>query len=82
MKFRDGMWLIADDKYVEYAEDIYDIAEKKNGLSLLCPTRKIKSRGDTLNRSTITIVSLRLGHTNPSSLCMRLGRKLTICNRI
>ncbi|KAK8045335.1 hypothetical protein PG993_005359 [Apiospora rasikravindrae] len=55
MKFRDGMWLIADDKYVEYAEDIYDIAEKENGLSLLCPTRKIKSRGDTLNRSTITI---------------------------
>lgn len=57
MKFRDGMWLVADDKHVEYAEDIYEIAEKENGLSLLCPTRKIQSRGDTLNRSTITIVS-------------------------
>ncbi|KAH8666410.1 family 31 glycoside hydrolase [Xylariales sp. PMI_506] len=55
MKFRDGMWLVAEGLQVEYAEEVYDTKPKGNGLSLLCPTRKILSRGDTLNRSTLTI---------------------------
>lgn len=57
MKFRDGMWLTAEGMRVEYAEDVYNITETETGLSLLCPTRKILSRGDTLNQSTLTIVS-------------------------
>ena len=57
MKFRDGMWLVAEGMSVEYAEEVYETTTKENGLSLLCPTRKIMSRGDTLNRSTLTIVS-------------------------
>ncbi|ETS74425.1 hypothetical protein PFICI_14291 [Pestalotiopsis fici W106-1] len=55
MKFRDGMWLPAEGVQTEYAEEVYEIASKENQLSLLCPTRKIFSRGDTLNRSTLTI---------------------------
>ncbi|KAK4621238.1 Alpha-xylosidase [Fulvia fulva] len=57
MKFRDGMWLVAEDKRVEYAEDIYSIEECNGGkkLGLLCPTAKIRSRGDTLNRPTLTV---------------------------
>ncbi|KAI1190828.1 glycoside hydrolase family 31 protein [Nemania serpens] len=55
MKFRDGMWLTAEGMRVEYAEDVYNITETETGLSLLCPTRKILSRGDTLNQSTLTI---------------------------
>ncbi|KAI0477855.1 family 31 glycoside hydrolase [Xylariaceae sp. FL0804] len=55
MKFRDGMWLTAEGMWVEYAEEVYNITETEKGLSLLCPTRKIMSRGDTLNRSTVTI---------------------------
>ncbi|KAK5626460.1 hypothetical protein RRF57_002175 [Xylaria bambusicola] len=55
MKFRDGMWLTAEGMRVEYAEDVYNITETERGLSLLCPSRKIFSRGDTLNQSTITI---------------------------
>ncbi|KAK6210608.1 hypothetical protein LQW54_006092 [Pestalotiopsis sp. IQ-011] len=55
MKFRDGMWLPAEGIQTEYAEEVYEIAEKENRLSLLCPTRKIFSRGDTLNRSTLTV---------------------------
>lgn len=57
MKFRDGMWLPAEGVQTEYAEEVYEITETQNGLSLLCPTRKIFSRGDTLNRSTLTVVS-------------------------
>ncbi|KAI1309288.1 glycoside hydrolase family 31 protein [Xylaria venustula] len=55
MKFRDGMWLTAEGMKVEYAEDIYNITQTERGLSLLCPTRKIFRRGDTLNQSTLTI---------------------------
>ncbi|KAH8165843.1 hypothetical protein CIB48_g2397 [Xylaria polymorpha] len=55
MKFRDGMWLTAEGMRVEYAEDVYNITQTERGLSLLCPTRKIIRRGDTLNQSTLTI---------------------------
>ncbi|KAI1197851.1 glycoside hydrolase family 31 protein [Nemania serpens] len=55
MKFRDGMWLTAEGMRVEYAEGVYNITQTEKGLSLLCPTRKIHSRGDTLNQSTLTI---------------------------
>ncbi|KAK3945550.1 putative glycoside hydrolase [Diplogelasinospora grovesii] len=58
MKFRDGMWLVAEGMRVEYAEDIHAITPTPSGnggLSLLCPTKHIRSRGDTLNLSTLTI---------------------------
>ncbi|KAG8628005.1 hypothetical protein KVT40_003878 [Elsinoe batatas] len=57
MKFRDGMWLPAVDKHVEYAEEVYEAlpSPDNHSLSLLCPTRQIHSRGDSLNRPTITV---------------------------
>lgn len=53
------MWLVAEGKRVEYAEEIYSMNEAPSGkkLSLLCPTSQIRSRGDTLNRPTLTVVS-------------------------
>lgn len=56
MKLRDGMWLTAAGLHVEYAQEIYEISNTDRGLRLLCPTKKIKSRGDTLNQPTITLV--------------------------
>ncbi|KAB5583285.1 glycosyl hydrolases family 31-domain-containing protein [Coniochaeta sp. 2T2.1] len=55
MKFRDGTWLVAEGMRVEYAEEVHEITETEQGLSLLCPTTRIRSRGDTLNRSCITL---------------------------
>ncbi|KAJ1338375.1 alpha-xylosidase [Microdochium nivale] len=56
MKFRDGMWMTAEGFNVEYAEEVYEVTQtSKGGISLLCPTRKIYSRGNTLNMSTVTI---------------------------
>jgi alpha-D-xyloside xylohydrolase len=57
MKFRDGMWLVRQDKSVQYAEDIYTITPRADGkaLNLLCPTRRINSRGDTLNLATLNV---------------------------
>lgn len=49
---------MAEGKRVEYAEDIYTIDQSQNEkkLSLLCPTTQIRTRGDQLNRPTLTIV--------------------------
>ncbi|OAL02999.1 alpha-xylosidase [Phaeosphaeriaceae sp. SRC1lsM3a] len=57
MKFRDGMWLVSQDHSVQYAEEIYTVTprEDNNAVTLLCPTRKIFSRGDTLNLATLSI---------------------------
>lgn len=59
VRLRDGMWLPAEGTTTEYAEEVYYTTEIESGkgLSLLCPTRKIKSRGHALNVSTVTIVS-------------------------
>lgn len=60
MKFRDGMWLPAEGIRSEYAEQVYSVTEREDGkaLSLLCPTRKIRARSDSLNLSTLSIVSM------------------------
>ncbi|CCX09392.1 glycoside hydrolase family 31 protein [Pyronema domesticum] len=56
MKFRDGMWLLREEFKVEYAEEVRKIdVLDEDTLSLLCPTRQIHSRGDTLNRAVVTI---------------------------
>ncbi|KFA47785.1 hypothetical protein S40293_09032 [Stachybotrys chartarum IBT 40293] len=57
VRLRDGMWLPAEDLHVEYAEEVYEITpqEDQQSLSLLCPTRKIFSRGNTLNQPTVTL---------------------------
>jgi alpha-D-xyloside xylohydrolase len=59
-----GMWLVAEGKRVEYAEEVYSTTQSEDGkkVSLLCPTMQIRSRGDTLNRPTITVVSAPLYH--------------------
>lgn len=59
VRLRDGMWLPAQDVRVEYAEEVYDLTPlpDQKGLSLLCPVKKIRTRGDTLNQPTVTIVS-------------------------
>ncbi|XRM46716.1 hypothetical protein ABZX51_009745 [Aspergillus tubingensis] len=57
MRFRDGMWLVDPSKSLQYAEDIYSInaSPDNRSLNLLCPTRHIFSRGNTLNLSTLHI---------------------------
>lgn len=57
VRLRDGMWLPAEGIFTEYAEDIYEItpSEDQQALSLLCPVKHIRSRGDTLNQPTVTL---------------------------
>ena len=51
---------MAEGKRVEYAEEVYSIDQSQDGkkLKLLCPTMQVRSRGDTLNRPTLTVVSI------------------------
>jgi alpha-D-xyloside xylohydrolase len=52
---------VAEGVRIEYAEEVYRITPTPSGkgISLLCPTRKVMTRGDTLNLSTLSIVSGR-----------------------
>lgn len=59
MKVRDGMWTMADGLLAEYAEEVYSITPIEDGVQLLCPTKKVFTRGDTLNVATITMVGER-----------------------
>lgn len=49
---------MAEGVRIEYAEEVYRITPTSSGrgISLLCPTRKVMSRGDTLNLGTLSIV--------------------------
>ncbi|KAK3698618.1 hypothetical protein LTR37_016846 [Vermiconidia calcicola] len=51
------MWLVAEDKHVEYAQEVFSIDQSQDGkkLSLLCPTSKQYRRGNSLNQPTLTI---------------------------
>ncbi|KAK3367677.1 glycoside hydrolase family 31 protein [Podospora didyma] len=57
MRFRDGQWLPAEGVRAEYAEEVYRITETPSGkgISLLCPTKKIMTRGDILNLATLSV---------------------------
>lgn len=56
------MWLVKEGVRIEYAEDVHKVTEgpKGDSLSLLCPTRHIRSRGDTLNLPTLSLVCLEI----------------------
>lgn len=51
------MWLTNEEFTVQYAEEVYTVTPREDGkaVSLLCPTRKIFSRGDTLNLATLSV---------------------------
>jgi alpha-D-xyloside xylohydrolase len=53
------MWLFREEFKVEFAEDVHKVDQgPNNSLSLLCPTRRILARGNTLNQPTVTIVGI------------------------
>jgi alpha-D-xyloside xylohydrolase len=62
------MWLFREDFRVEYAEDVRKVDQGPNDtLSLLCPTRRILDRGNTLNQPTVTIVRISIARIFISS---------------
>ena len=55
MKFTEGYWLLSERTNGQFASQAYHIEAMENGLRVVAPTSPVLSRGDTLNRPTITI---------------------------
>lgn len=55
MKFTDGYWLTRSGCAPHFASQAYEAEADSNSLTVYAPTKKINSRGDTLNLPVITI---------------------------
>jgi alpha-D-xyloside xylohydrolase len=55
MKFTDGFWQQRPGVTALYAQEAYDIEQVDAALVVTAPTKVIASRGDTLNRPTLTV---------------------------
>jgi alpha-D-xyloside xylohydrolase len=56
MKFTHGIWFNKEDTTIHNAVEVYRVTYPKPGeIQALCTTRHIASRGDTLNKPTITL---------------------------
>lgn len=55
MKFTDGLWHVRPGVEALYAQEAYAIDVEPERVTVLAPTRVIASRGDVLNRPTLTV---------------------------
>lgn len=55
MKYLNGGWMIRDGFQVEYANMIYDVKIEKKKVTLYCPLKEVKDKGQTLDGGMITI---------------------------
>ena len=55
MKFTEGYWLPSEKANASYAMQAYEVEKIPGGMRILATTKKIESRGATLNLPTITI---------------------------
>ena len=55
MKFTEGYWLASEKAHPIYAAQAYEVEKIPGGMRVLATSRKIESRGQTLNLPTITI---------------------------
>ena len=55
MKFTDGYWQLRTGVQARYPAQVYDVGVEPDALTVYAPTRKIESRGDTLNEPLLTV---------------------------
>ena len=55
MKFTDGFWQLRPGVTALYAQEAYDIRQQDDAIVVTAPTKVIETRGDTLNRPTLTV---------------------------
>ena len=55
MKFTDGYWMTKPEYEVSPALQVYRARKTESSLELLCATRPIRHRGDTLNHTMLTV---------------------------
>src|SRR4051794_16488034 len=55
MKFTDGFWQMRPDVTPHYASQVHEVQVEPEALTIYAPTKKLNSRGDTLNLALLTI---------------------------
>ena len=55
MKYTEGFWSTSERAKISYASDAHYVEEIPGGMRILCPTKKLNTRGDVLNLPTITL---------------------------
>lgn len=55
MKFTDGFWMVRPGVDALYGREAYDVWAEEGTLRATVPTKVIERRGDTLNRTTLTV---------------------------
>ncbi len=55
MKFTDGFWQLRPGVTALYAQEAYDVVVRGRELVVTAPTKVILTRGDTLNRPSLTV---------------------------
>ena len=55
VKFTDGYWQLRDGVRARYPAEAYDVAAEPDALTVYAPTRRITTRGDTLNEPMVTV---------------------------
>lgn len=55
MKFTDGYWMIREGVHPQHPAEAYDIETDAQRLTVYAPTKRVNTRGDTLNGTLLTI---------------------------
>jgi alpha-D-xyloside xylohydrolase len=55
MKFTDGYWNLRPGVTPHFAEEIHEVKLEPDALTVYAVTKKLKSRGDTLNQALLTV---------------------------
>jgi hypothetical protein len=59
MKFTDGFWQMRNGVTSHYPAQVHDVKIESEALTIYAPTKKLESRGDTLNLSLLTILKTK-----------------------
>ena len=55
MKFTNGYWEIRPEVTAHYAAQAYAVQIEADAVTVYAPTRRVTTRGDTLNQPLITV---------------------------
>jgi alpha-D-xyloside xylohydrolase len=73
VKFTDGYWLLRPGVQARYPAEVRDVDASGDALTVYAPTRRITTRGDTLNQPLVTV---RCTSPAPDVIALTVGHHL------
>jgi alpha-D-xyloside xylohydrolase len=55
MKFTDGYWQVREGMTPYFPAEVYEVEIESEAMTIYAPTKKLVSRGDTLNLPLLTV---------------------------